>query len=255
MSRTRSRLLGHLLGRVTQWLLGAGLICLMLAGVLLWLDSPPGLPSHSPAPVTPAVLSSGANLARAGNCLACHTERGGLPFAGGRAITTPFGTAYSSNITPDDATGLGAWTADNFWRALHHGVGRDGRRLNPAFPYTEFTRITRADSDALFAWLRTVPPVAKTNKAHELKPPYNTELALAAWRTLFFRTGTWRDEPGQSPEWNRGAYLVNTVAHCGACHGRTQRTGRAQGWRRAQELWRWPDGRQRLVCTLARNQP
>ncbi len=226
MSRTSHRTLG----RLTRWLMGAGFIGLVLAYGVLWLDSPPSLPSHSPAPVTPAVLSSGSNLARAGNCLACHTERGGLPFAGGRAITTPFGTAYSSNITPDDATGLGAWTADNFWLALHHGVGRDGRRLNPAFPYTEFTRITRADSDALFAWLRTVPPVAKANKPHELKPPYNTEWALAAWRTLFFRTGAWRDEPAQSPEWNRGAYLVNTVAHCGACHaGRNALGGRKGG--------------------------
>jgi mono/diheme cytochrome c family protein len=126
---------------------------------------------------------------------------------------------YSSNLTPDKVTGLGDWTADDFWRALHHGIGRDGRRLNPAFPYTEFTRLTRADSDALHAWLRTLPPAIKTNRPHQLKTFFDSSFALAAWRSLFFRPGVWRDDPQQSNEWNRGAYLVRGLAHCGACHG------------------------------------
>jgi len=145
--------------------------------------------------------------------------RGGVPYGGGRAIATPFGAVYSSNLTPDPTTGLGHWKAEDFWRALHHGRGIDGRRLVPAFPYTEFTRITRADSDALFAWLRTLPPVVQANRPHELGAIYGSSLALAAWRLLYFRPGEWQDDAAHEAEWNRGAYLVNGAGHCVACHG------------------------------------
>jgi mono/diheme cytochrome c family protein len=172
----------------------------------------------SPNP-TPAQLARGEVLAHAGNCIACHTARGGAPYAGGRAIVTPFGTVYGSNLTPDPETGLGRWTSGQFWRAMHHGRSADGRRLLPAFPYTEFTRLARGDTDALFAWLRTLPPVKQPPKPAELRFPYDTTAALAVWRVLFFRPGEWQPDATRSAEWNRGAYLVNGAAHCAACHG------------------------------------
>ncbi|MBL8340304.1 MAG: c-type cytochrome [Rubrivivax sp.] len=165
-----------------------------------------------------ALAQRGAYLARAGNCQGCHTRRGGAPNAGGRAIATPFGAVYSSNLTPDDDTGLGRWSASEFWRAMHHGRSRDGRLLVPAFPYPNFTRITREDSDALFAWLRTLPPVREPQRAHELRFPYNLQPALAVWRALYFTPGVFVPEPGRSAAYNRGSYLVNGIAHCMACH-------------------------------------
>ena len=170
-----------------------------------------------PAP-TPALVARGEYLARAGNCMACHTDRGGAPGAGGRAIATPFGTVYASNLTPDRAAGLGDWRGDDFWRALHHGRSRDGRLLYPAFPYTHYTQVTRDDADALFAWLRTLPAVARANTPHDLRWPYSTQAALAVWRALYFRPGEYQADPKQSAQWNRGAYLVRGLGHCSACH-------------------------------------
>jgi cytochrome c553 len=165
-----------------------------------------------------AAAQRGAILARAGNCMGCHTVRGGSPYAGGRALSTPFGAIYSSNLTPDPQTGLGRWSPDDFWRALHHGTSRDGRWLYPAFPYPNYTLVTRADSDALFAYLRTVLPVRQARPEHELSWPFSTQAALGVWRALFFKEATFAPEPSQSPEWNRGAYLVRGLGHCAACH-------------------------------------
>ena len=200
----------------------SGAAALAVAGVL-WLDRVEPL-DEAPAEAQAATpdttqLERGRVLALAGNCVACHSARGGVPYAGGRALGTPFGTVYAGNLTPDAETGLGRWTPAQFWRALHHGRGADGRRLVPAFPYTETTRITRSDSDALYAWLRTLPAVVQQNRPHELRWPYGSELALAAWRVLFFRPGEWQAVAAQTPEWNRGAYLVNGAGHCVACHG------------------------------------
>ena len=164
------------------------------------------------------VQGRGAYLVAAGDCIACHTSIGGAPFAGGRAIETPFGTIYSSNITPDPASGIGGWTRDDFWRALHEGRGKDGRLLYPAFPYPNFTQVTREDADAMFDYLRTVPAVARTNVRHAVRFPYNTQLALMAWRTMYFRPGVFEPEAGHTAEWNRGAYLVRGLGHCDACH-------------------------------------
>ncbi|MDB5729218.1 MAG: c-type cytochrome [Noviherbaspirillum sp.] len=163
-------------------------------------------------------IARGKYLAQAGDCMACHTVRGGAPFAGGRAIQTPFGAIYASNITPDNDTGIGSWSADDFWRALHHGKSKDGKLLYPAFPYTNFTKVTRADSDAMHAYFRTVPAVRQENKEPELRFPFNHRILLAGWRALYFRPGTYEAEPGQSAEWNRGAYLVQGLGHCAACH-------------------------------------
>lgn len=168
--------------------------------------------------VATSLIERGAYLAKAGNCLSCHTTRGGAPFAGGRALSTPFGAVYSSNLTPDATTGLGRWTADDFWQAMHHGQARDGRSLYPVFPYPNYTQVTRADSDALFAYLRSLPPVRQARPEHDLSWPFNTQWALGIWRALFFRPGTFQAEPTQSAEWNRGAYLVRGLGHCSACH-------------------------------------
>ncbi len=203
------------------WALALALPALVFAG-LFWRSETPGrndLPPVAAAPRTPAELAArGEYLTRAGNCMAGHTDRGGAPWAGGRALATPFGTVYAGNLTPDARTGLGAWTDDDFWRALHHGRSRDGRMLYPAFPYTHYTRITRADADAMYAFLRTVPPVDRENTPHALRWPYSTQAALAVWRALYFRPGGHREEAARGADWNRGAYLVQGLGHCSACH-------------------------------------
>jgi mono/diheme cytochrome c family protein len=165
-----------------------------------------------------SLVERGAYLAKAGNCLACHTARGGKPFAGGRAIDTPFGTVYAGNLTPDAATGLGQWSATAFRRALHEGRSRDGHMLYPVFPYTHTTLVSDEDSDALHAFLRSVPPVEQVNREHGLRWPVSTQAALAAWRLLYFKPGRFQPQTEQSVEWNRGAYLARGLAHCSACH-------------------------------------
>jgi mono/diheme cytochrome c family protein len=167
---------------------------------------------------TPEQVARGAYLARAGNCAACHTDRGGAPYAGGKGLATPFGTVFASNLTPDTRTGIGSWSAAQFWRALHNGRSADGRLLYPAFPYPNFTEITRADSDALYAFLRTQAPAAQANKAHALRWPYGLQASLAVWRALFFTPGVYRPDADRTAQWNRGAYLVRALGHCAACH-------------------------------------
>ncbi len=174
-------------------------------------------------------LARGAYLVRAGNCIACHSARGGTPLAGGRGIETPFGTVYSSNLTPDVATGLGAWSTRDFWHALHRGRAPGGRLLSPAFPYEHTSLITREDSDAMFAWLRSQAPVRQETPAHTLRWPVGTQPALALWRTLFFAPQPWQDNPQQSAEWNRGAYLVRGLGHCAACHSPRNALGASAG--------------------------
>jgi mono/diheme cytochrome c family protein len=193
---------------------------LLVAAVIVWLNLRDEAPVHEqPFSATPAQVERGAYLARAGNCAACHTARGGAPYAGGRPIDTPFGLVYGSNLTPDKTTGIGTWSADHFWRALHNGRSRDGRLLSPAFPYANFTQVTREDSDALFGYLRSLPAVAQRNRPHELSFPLGTQAALAVWRALFFRPQPFVPDATRSAEFNRGAYLVQALGHCSACHG------------------------------------
>jgi cytochrome c553 len=167
----------------------------------------------------PQQVVRGEYLARAGNCGACHTLKGRETFAGGVPMATLFGTFYAPNITPDPDTGIGKWTADDFWRALHDGRSRDGTLLYPAFPYTNYTKVVRADADDLFAYLLSVKPVRKPNRKHELTFPYNQRKLLIGWRALYFTAGEYQHDPAQSKEWNRGAYLVDGLGHCNACHG------------------------------------
>ena len=205
----------------TWTLAGALAAVLAVAGVVWWLgmhDPVDVDDAGPPLAVTPELLARGAYLARAGNCMACHTRRGDAPYAGGRPLATPFGTVFSSNLTPDPQTGIGTWSAAHFWRAMHHGRSRDGRLLLPAFPYTSYTRVTRADSDALWAYLRSLPPVSQPAQAHQLRWPYSTQWALATWRALYFRAGPLAPQQNRGADWNRGAYLVQGLGHCSACH-------------------------------------
>jgi mono/diheme cytochrome c family protein len=175
------------------------------------------------APVAAAAASDtqiarGAYLARAGNCMACHTARGGQSYAGGRGIATPFGTVFTSNLTPDDNTGIGSWSPAHFWRAMHNGRSKNGRLLYPAFPYPNYTHVTREDSDAIYAYLKSLPPVTQANRPHALEFPYQSQAALAVWRALYFGPGVYQPDAKRNAEWNRGAYLVKGLGHCSACH-------------------------------------
>ena len=205
-------------GHISAWVLT---LVLGGAALLAWMNVRGEAPVDESPPTQaplPQLVQRGAYLAQAGNCAACHTARGGSAYAGGKGIETPFGTVFSSNITPDIQAGIGQWSADHFWRALHHGRSRDGRLLYPAFPYPDYTRVTREDSDALFAFLRSLPAVPQPNRPHELRFPYDSQLSLALWRALFFSPGVFSADPARSAEWNRGAYLVRGLGHCQSCH-------------------------------------
>jgi mono/diheme cytochrome c family protein len=163
-------------------------------------------------------MSHGEYLAHVGDCVACHTQHGGIPFAGGFAIPTPFGTLYSPNITPDKATGIGSWTAAQFFQMLHTGRARDGTLLYPAMPFPAYTKITRADSNEIFAYLKSLKPVGKINRENELRFPYSNRSLMYGWRLLYFSEGEFVPTPGQSEQFNRGAYLVQGLGHCASCH-------------------------------------
>ncbi|HYD63598.1 MAG TPA: cytochrome c [Noviherbaspirillum sp.] len=205
-------------------LLVIGIILLVPAAIVgyEWVHEPGSEETSMPVTDQPAQIARGEYLAKAGNCMACHTTRGGQAYAGGRAIDTPFGVIYSSNLTSDVETGIGRWSADDFWRALHNGKSRDGSFLYPAFPYPDYTKVTRVDADALFAYINTVPPARQPNRPNELRFPYNQRILLAFWRWLYFTPGTYQPQAEQTAEWNRGAYLVQGLGHCSACH--TSRT-------------------------------
>jgi mono/diheme cytochrome c family protein len=206
--------------RIAMLLLASLLLTLLAGLALVYHFASSSEESRSyPAPaVTPALLARGQYLVAAGNCVGCHTRRGGEPYAGNRVLPTPFGDMLVPNITADKQHGIGSWQADDFWRAMHHGKSQDGRMLYPAFPYTNYTKVTREDSDAMFAFLQTVAPVAEARQPHQLRFPYNQGVMLAAWRALYFRPGAYQPDAKQSPEWNRGAYLVQGLGHCNACH-------------------------------------
>ena len=209
----------------------------VVAAVLLYLVQPrmlpplPKLPGATRLDATTQVIKTGEYLARAGDCVACHTAAGGREFAGGRAMPTPFGNLYVPNITPDEETGIGQWTADEFYRMMHTGVSRDGTLMYPAMPFASYTKVTRADSDAIYAYLMSVVPVKQRNRPHELRFPFNKRELLVGWRALYFKEGEYVPDPKQSAQWNRGAYLVEGLGHCSMCHTAINRLG---GSREAQ---------------------
>ena len=197
-----------------------GYAAMVLLVVACSKQEPPPAAAQPAAKADPQreLIARGEYLAAAGDCNACHTIRGGKPFAGGLPMPTPFGVLYTPNITPDKETGIGAWSADEFWRAMHEGRSRDGSFLYPAFPYTNYTKVTRADSDAIYAYIMSLAPVQQKSRPHEMGFPYNQRKLMAGWRALYFKPGEFKDDPNQSAEWNRGAYLVEGLGHCNACH-------------------------------------
>ena len=170
-------------------------------------------------------LERGRQLFAAGNCATCHTVEGETPLTGGRAFKTPFGTVYSTNLTPDPDTGLGAWSFAAFSRAMREGVSRDGRHLYPAFPYTSFARIGEDDMQALYAYIQSLDPRPAQTPQARMIAPVNLRALMAPWNALFHKATTFQPDPAQSPEWNRGAYLVEGVGHCSACHSPRNRLG------------------------------
>jgi mono/diheme cytochrome c family protein len=202
----------------------AGIVAGLLIGgvvaalVVAWRPAIPAVEPPAPQSFDPALVKRGRDLAAIGNCNDCHTLRGGKAFAGGLPVPTPFGTIYSSNITPDPDTGIGRWSEAAFRRAMQSGVDRAGQHLYPTFPYDHFTNVTDEDDRALYAFLMTRQPVHASARANELVFPLNQRFVVAGWKLLFLRHGTYQPDAAQSAEWNRGAYLVEGLAHCGACH-------------------------------------
>jgi mono/diheme cytochrome c family protein len=191
------------------------------------------------------LVARGAYLANAADCVACHTDRehGGRPYAGGRMIATPFGTFYSPNITPDPGTGIGRWSEAQFARALRDGMRPDGANLYPVFPYTSFTKIVDADAQAIWAYLSSLPPVRRRNRSDAVAFPFSWRPLLTIWKLLFFNRGPFRRNPNRSAAYNRGAYLVTALAHCGECHTPRNWLGASEPSRFLAGTAHGPDGK------------
>jgi mono/diheme cytochrome c family protein len=235
------------------------LVLAAAAGGIVWLVSGPGplafaqgssgqvyaglSPTGAPPELARAdLVTRGRYLAQAADCQSCHTKPGGEPFAGGRAIPTVFGTIYTSNITPDASTGIGGWSDADFLRAVHQGIGKDGRRLYPAFPYDAYSHMADADALAIKAYLDSLKPVRQTPPPNAVGFPFDRRELLGIWAELFSREQGFQPVASRSPQWNRGAYLAEALAHCGSCHtprhplqGLDNRRkfagGDAEGWR------------------------
>ena len=199
------------------WLALAGLALLALAAFFfMWR---PALPAQAaPARFDSALVARGAKLSKLGMCAACHTVDPGKPFAGGLAVKTPFGAVYSTNITPHAGTGIGNWSFDAFERAMRQGVARDGRLLYPAFPYNHYTRMAPEDMRALYAYFMTRPALAAPARENRMRFPFGFRPLVAFWNLLYLDESPWQFDARQPAEWNRGAYVANVLAHCGACH-------------------------------------
>jgi mono/diheme cytochrome c family protein len=190
-------------------------------------------------------VARGAYLATAGDCVACHTdsEHHGRSYAGGRAIPTPFGTFYSPNITPDPETGIGGWSDAQFLRALHDGVGPDGANYFPVFPYPSFTRILDADALVIKAYLFSLPAVRQNDRRDDVWFPFSWRFLQNFWKWLFFTPGRFHPVPGRDAAYNRGAYLVTALAHCGECHTPRNWFGAMEGDRFLAGTKDGPDGK------------
>src|SRR5215471_15778995 len=175
-------------------------------------------------------IERGRYLAVLGDCVACHTAPGGTPFAGGAALETPFGALIGPNITPDVATGIGSWSEEDFRRVMHEGIGKGGARLYPAMPYPAYTKVTCDDVSAIWAYLRTLDPVRNEVQPNQLRFPFNVRRpATSTWDLINFKPGAFQPDPAKSDVWNRGAYLVEGLGHCGTCHTPKNITGGDRG--------------------------
>lgn len=230
-----------------RFLLAIVALIVIVAAALLVLDRTDPAAGTAPAiagaPAHAELVARGEYLVKAADCVACHTAgESGKPFAGGVAFKLPFGTIYSSNITPDAKYGIGAYTDDEFVRALREGVRKDGEHLYPAFPYTSYTQLSRDDALAIKAYLMTLPPVAQANQPNELPFPFNQRWAMSFWNAAFFKSQRFAADPSKPAQWNSGAYLATALGHCGECHtprnfgfglehGRELAGEELQGWR------------------------
>lgn len=219
--------------RKRRWLLAALAPLTALAGLCATV-MPWRAPIAPVAPVEPgfysaATIERGRLVAAAGDCAVCHTAPGGTRNAGGFALETPFGTVYSTNITPDVETGIGNWSYAAFDRAMREGIHRDGRRLYPAFPYTAFAKVSEADMQALYAYLMAAEPVVSRPPETRLAFPFNVRPALAGWNALFHRNEPYQPDASRSAQWNRGAYLAEGLGHCSACHSPRNTLGGEKG--------------------------
>ncbi|RDI97869.1 cytochrome c [Dyella solisilvae] len=228
-------------------------LLLAIGGWWLWREAARA-PTPSPSGAVdatelkdPALIARGEYLSQVGDCASCHTAQGGARFAGGRVLSTPFGNIAAPNITPDRETGLGEWSFEDFWQALHVGKGRHGELLYPVFSYTSFTKVSREDARAIFAYLQSLPPVHQPAKPLGLDFPYSVRNSLSAWRALYFREGEFQPDPGKSDAWNRGAYLVQGLGHCNECHAPRDALGGSQasptlvGGQMPAQNWYAPD--------------
>jgi mono/diheme cytochrome c family protein len=211
--------------RGVRWLLALLLIVALAGFALAWRPPIASVQVPAAGSVDPTLVRRGAQLASLGNCVSCHTAPDGAPFAGGRALPTPFGTIHGTNITPDVDTGIGGWSQAAFTRALREGVSRDGHLLYPAFPYDHFTRMEDGDIQALYAYLMTRTPVRASPPANRLMFPLQFRPLVAGWNLLYLDQGPRPAQAAQSAEWNRGAYLADALAHCSACHSPRNRLG------------------------------
>lgn len=239
--------------RTATWALGGAMVMagLALLGLAVrggaWAGPlTPTQAAVAEPPPRPEQVAAGARLAQAGNCLGCHSLPGRPPGAGGLAIATPFGAVHAGNLTPDPGTGLGRWREADFVRALREGISRDGRLLYPAFPYPHFSRLGDDDARSLWAWARSLAPAQQAATPPRLSWPARSPWALAVWRGLFFQPQRFQPDPTQPDAWNRGAFLVQGPAHCGACHdsrhalGAAWAPGRLDGQRMPDGRWQAP---------------
>ena len=212
-----------MLKRIVIGLAGVAIVGLMGFSALAWRPAIAPIDPPAAASFPAELIAKGQALAGAGYCAVCHTRQGGEPLAGGYGLRTPFGTIYTTNLTPEPQTGIGRWSLEAFTRAMNEGVDRNGSHLFPAFPYDHFTKVSDDDVQALYAYLMTRPPVRAPAQANTIPFPLNVRALQEGWKILFFRSGRYQPDPSQSAEWNRGAYLAEGLSHCGGCH--TPRNG------------------------------
>jgi len=202
--------------RYGKWLALGTLVLLALAGFLMWR---PALPAQAaPLRFDAALVARGAKLSKLGMCAACHTVDPARPFAGGLGLKTPFGTVHSTNITPDAGTGIGSWSLEAFERAMRRGVSRDGHLLYPAFPYNHYAKLSPADLQALYAYFMTRPALSAPARENRMTFPFGFRPLVAFWNLLYLDESSWQPDTKRAADWNRGAYLAEALAHCGACH-------------------------------------
>lgn len=205
--------------RKILWIV-VGIVVIGAAGLMVFANQPEiaAISRPDPGSFDKALVERGRVLANFGDCTACHTRPDGQPFAGNFPLKTPFGTIYTTNITPDPETGIGTWSKDAFRRAMKDGIDRKGNHLYPAFPYDRFTKVKDADIDAIYAYLMTQPPVKEATKPHEFPFPLNIRATLSVWKAMFLDKTPFRPDSTKDAEWNDGAYLVEGLGHCGSCH-------------------------------------